>query len=106
MYINSFSVFFQLSTLTECLNFISVFIPLPHRGVCAKKKEALVERLGAGAHPFKLEVGIAPPSVQLIPAKRYTGAPIGTHYDVRVFIADPHVDESVKRRKWKLKCAY
>ncbi|XP_055691693.1 arrestin homolog isoform X1 [Lutzomyia longipalpis] len=61
-------------------------------------QEALVERLGAGAHPFTLEVGIAPPSVQLIPAKRYTGAPIGTHYDVRVFIADPHVDESVKRR--------
>ncbi|GAB0099206.1 uncharacterized protein DMENIID0001_150540 [Sergentomyia squamirostris] len=69
-----------------------------HKEDLSPLQEALVERLGDGAHPFTLEVGMAPPSVQLIPAKRYTGAPIGTHYDVRVFIADPHVDESVKRR--------
>lgn len=41
-------------------------------------QEALLERLGVGAHAFSIEVGIvAPPSVQLIPAKQYSGAPIG-----------------------------
>ena len=29
---------------------------------------------------------LAPPSVQLVPAKEYNGAPIGTSYDVRVYI--------------------
>lgn len=34
-----------------------------------------------------MEVGsLAPPSVQLVPAKRYNGAPIGTSYDVRVHL--------------------
>lgn len=48
---------------------------------------ALLERLGVSAYPFSLEVGtLAPPSVQLVPAKRYTGAPIGTSYDVRVHL--------------------
>lgn len=28
---------------------------------------------------------LAPPSVQLVPAKEYNGAPIGTSYDVRVY---------------------
>jgi hypothetical protein len=33
-----------------------------------------------------IEIGaITPPSVQLLPAKRYTGAPIGTSYDIRVY---------------------
>lgn len=50
---------------------------------------ALLERLGASAYPFSLEVGtLAPPSVQLVPAKRYTGAPIGTSYDVRVHLGE------------------
>lgn len=50
---------------------------------------ALMERLGASAYPFSLEVGtLAPPSVQLVPAKRYTGAPIGTSYDVRVHLGE------------------
>lgn len=36
--------------------------------------------------PFVIEIGsITPPSVQLLPAKRYTGAPIGTSYDIRVY---------------------
>ncbi|KFB34957.1 hypothetical protein ZHAS_00000731 [Anopheles sinensis] len=49
-------------------------------------QEALLERLGKNAIPFALEIGtLAPPSVQLLPAKRYTGAPIGTSYDVRVY---------------------
>uniref|UniRef100_A0A8W7Q3J5 Arrestin C-terminal-like domain-containing protein n=1 Tax=Anopheles coluzzii TaxID=1518534 RepID=A0A8W7Q3J5_ANOCL len=51
-------------------------------------QEALLERLGKNAIPFALEIGtLAPPSVQLLPAKRYTGAPIGTSYDVRVYTA-------------------
>lgn len=49
-------------------------------------QEALLDRLGKNAVPFALEIGtLAPPSVQLLPAKRYTGAPIGTSYDVRVY---------------------
>lgn len=61
-------------------------------------QEALLERLGVGAHAFSVEVGIeAPPSVQLIPAKLYSGAPIGTSYDIRAFIAD-QADEKVQRR--------
>ncbi|CAB3371492.1 Hypothetical predicted protein [Cloeon dipterum] len=52
-------------------------------------QEALVKRLGPNAYPFCLEVTpIAPPSVQLVPAKEYSGAPIGTSYDVRAFVAD------------------
>ncbi|KAI4502884.1 hypothetical protein M0802_001928 [Mischocyttarus mexicanus] len=31
---------------------------------------------------------LAPPSVQLVPAKEYTGAPIGTSYDIRAYMAD------------------
>lgn len=51
------------------------------------KQQALLERLGKTAYPFALEINsIAPPSVQLVPAKRYTGAPIGTSYDIRVHL--------------------
>lgn len=61
-------------------------------------QEALLERLGVGAHAFSIEVGIvAPPSVQLIPAKQYSGAPIGTSYDIRAYIAD-QADEKIQRR--------
>lgn len=49
-------------------------------------QEALIERLGKNSIPFQIEiVSITPPSVQLLPAKRYTGAPIGTSYDIRVY---------------------
>ncbi|XP_055544027.1 uncharacterized protein LOC129729466 [Wyeomyia smithii] len=62
-------------------------------------QEALLDRLGKNAVPFALEIGtMAPPSVQLLPAKRYTGAPIGTSYDVRVYTAEASVDERVQRR--------
>ncbi|KAH8421307.1 hypothetical protein KR009_001482, partial [Drosophila setifemur] len=61
-------------------------------------QEALMKRLGDGAHPFTLQLAShAPPSVQLVPAKRYYGAPIGTSYDVRCFIADK-TDEKFHRR--------
>ncbi|XP_063634389.1 arrestin, lateral eye-like [Cydia splendana] len=61
-------------------------------------QEALMKRLGAHAYPFQLELTpLAPPSVQLVPAKQYHGAPIGTSYDVRAFIAEK-VDEKVSRR--------
>lgn len=50
-------------------------------------QQALIDRLGKTAYPFSLEVAsLAPPSVQLVPAKRYTGAPIGTSYDIRVHL--------------------
>lgn len=49
-------------------------------------QEALIERLGQNSIPFVVQIGsITPPSVQLLPAKRYTGAPIGTSYDIRVY---------------------
>ncbi|XP_032515252.2 phosrestin-2-like [Danaus plexippus] len=61
-------------------------------------QEALIRRLGANAFPFHLELTpLAPPSVQLVPAKQYHGAPIGTSYDVRAFIAE-RADEKVSRR--------
>ncbi|XP_075988715.1 arrestin homolog isoform X2 [Anticarsia gemmatalis] len=60
-------------------------------------QEALIKRLGANAYPFHLELTpLAPPSVQLVPAKQYHGAPIGTSYDVRAYIERP--DEKVSRR--------
>lgn len=50
-------------------------------------KEMLIQRLGSNAHAFSMEVThLAPPSVQLVPAKEYNGAPIGTSYDIRVYI--------------------
>lgn len=58
-------------------------------------QQALLDRLGKSAYPFKLEVGsMAPPSVQLVPAKRYNGAPIGTSYDVRVHLGKWKMDTS------------
>lgn len=47
----------------------------------------LIQRLGSNAHAFSMEIThLAPPSVQLVPAKEYNGAPIGTSYDIRVYI--------------------
>ncbi|XP_069965994.1 uncharacterized protein [Bactrocera oleae] len=70
----------------------------PARESLSPLQEALVKRLGDGAHPFTLTLTPqAPPSVQLVPAKRYYGAPIGTSYDVRCFIADK-TDEKFHRR--------
>ncbi|XP_063244816.1 arrestin homolog [Bacillus rossius redtenbacheri] len=61
-------------------------------------QEALVRRLGPNAHPFTMEVTpLAPPSVQLVPAKEYSGAPIGTSYDVRAYVAE-RADEKLHRR--------
>lgn len=64
-------------------------------------QEALIERLGKNSVPFLIEIGsITPPSVQLLPAKRYTGAPIGTSYDIRVYTVPSaeHTDERIQRR--------
>ncbi|XP_041974156.1 arrestin homolog isoform X2 [Aricia agestis] len=61
-------------------------------------QDALIRRLGSNAFPFHLELTpLAPPSVQLVPAKQYHGAPIGTSYDVRAYIAE-RADEKVSRR--------
>ncbi|KNC31625.1 hypothetical protein FF38_01247, partial [Lucilia cuprina] len=70
----------------------------PNKESLSPLQEALLKRLGDGAHPFTLTLTAqAPPSVQLVPAKRYYGAPIGTSYDVRCFIADKS-DEKFHRR--------
>ncbi|XP_076755429.1 arrestin homolog isoform X1 [Xylocopa sonorina] len=61
-------------------------------------QEALVKRLGPNAHAFTMEITpLAPPSVQLVPAKKYNGAPIGTSYDVRAYVAD-RADEELHRK--------
>ncbi|KAK5650679.1 hypothetical protein RI129_001708 [Pyrocoelia pectoralis] len=61
-------------------------------------QEALLKRLGPNAYPFSMEITpLAPPSVQLVPAKEYSGAPIGTSYDVRAYIAEK-LDEKLHRR--------
>ncbi|CAH1402060.1 unnamed protein product [Nezara viridula] len=61
-------------------------------------QDALIKRLGPNAHPFTMDVThLAPPSVQLVPAKEYSGAPIGTSYDVRAYAAD-RADEKLHRR--------
>ncbi|XP_017851120.2 uncharacterized protein LOC108605826 [Drosophila busckii] len=66
-------------------------------------QEALMKRLGDGAHPFTLSLTAqAPPSVQLVPAKRYYGAPIGTSYDVRCFIADKTDEKFLRRASVKM----
>ncbi|KAL6420197.1 hypothetical protein ACFW04_013818 [Cataglyphis niger] len=52
-------------------------------------QEALVRRLGPNAHAFTMEITpLAPPSVQLVPAKEYNGAPIGTSYDVKAYVGE------------------
>lgn len=57
-------------------------------------QEALVKRLGPNAHAFTMEITpLAPPSVQLVPAKEYNGAPIGTSYDVRAYIGEGNKTE-------------
>ena len=62
-------------------------------------QEALVKRLGPNAHAFTMEITpLAPPSVQLVPAKEYNGAPIGTSYDVRAYIGEGNFGKSIIRR--------
>lgn len=52
-------------------------------------QDTLVKRLGAGAVPFSFSVSsLAPPSVTLLPARSYAGAPIGTNYDLRIFVGE------------------
>ncbi|XP_050293453.1 arrestin homolog [Anthonomus grandis grandis] len=61
-------------------------------------QEALLKRLGANAYPFTMEITpLAPPSVQLVPAKEYNGAPIGTSYDIRAYVAE-RMDEKLHKR--------
>ncbi|XP_001601661.3 arrestin homolog isoform X3 [Nasonia vitripennis] len=61
-------------------------------------QEVLVKRFHPNAHPFTMAVTpLAPPSVQLVPAKEYNGAPIGTSYDVRVYAAE-RPDEKLTRK--------
>uniref|UniRef100_A0A1A9W1Y5 Arrestin C-terminal-like domain-containing protein n=1 Tax=Glossina brevipalpis TaxID=37001 RepID=A0A1A9W1Y5_9MUSC len=75
----------------------------PHRETLTPLQDALMKRLGEGAHPFTLSLtSQAPPSVQLVPAKCYYGAPIGTSYDVRCFIADKTDDKFHRRASVKM----
>ncbi|XP_064090669.1 arrestin homolog isoform X3 [Macrobrachium nipponense] len=61
-------------------------------------QDTLVKRLGNGAVPFTFNVSsLAPPSVTLLPARTYVGAPIGTNYDLRVFVGENPDDKPHKR---------
>ncbi|RLU26039.1 hypothetical protein DMN91_002202 [Ooceraea biroi] len=69
-----------------------------HQEITTPLQEALVKRLGPNAHAFTMEITpLAPPSVQLVPAKEYNGAPIGTSYDVRAYVAE-RADERLHRK--------
>ncbi|XP_033321789.2 phosrestin-2 isoform X1 [Megalopta genalis] len=60
-------------------------------------QEAIVRKLGPNAHAFTMVITpLAPPSVQLVPAKEYNGAPIGSSYDVRIYVAE-QPDEKLQR---------
>ncbi|XP_045469332.1 beta-arrestin-2-like isoform X2 [Harmonia axyridis] len=61
-------------------------------------QDALLKRLGPNAYPFSMEIThLAPPSVQLVPAKEYNGAAIGTSYDVRAYMAEKEDEKFHKR---------
>ncbi|XP_011506581.1 PREDICTED: beta-arrestin-1-like [Ceratosolen solmsi marchali] len=61
-------------------------------------QDVLVKRFHPDAHAFTMTVTpLAPPSVQLVPAKEYNGAPIGTSYDIRVYVAE-RPDEKLTRK--------
>lgn len=48
--------------------------------------------------PFKIEISrIIPSSVQLLPAKKYNGSPIGTSYDVRAFSCCETLNERIQK---------
>ncbi|KZC11485.1 Phosrestin-1 [Dufourea novaeangliae] len=74
------------------------FAGADHQETPTPLQEALVARLGPNAHAFTMDITpLAPPSVQLVPAKEYNGAPIGTSYDVRAYIAE-RADEKLHRK--------
>lgn len=53
-----------------------------------------MKRLGPNAYPFCMEITpLAPPSVQLVPAKEYNGAPIGTSYDIRAYVGEYQINQ-------------
>lgn len=65
-------------------------------------QDALIKRLGPNAHAFTMSVThLAPPSVQLVPAKEYNGAPIGTSYDIRAYIGMyVHIEDFLVSREY------
>lgn len=61
----------------------------------------MIERLGFNAIPFTIVIDKEiPASVQLLPAKRYSGSPIGTSYDVRVYAVSSNdiIDDKIQKR--------
>ncbi|XP_030764416.1 arrestin homolog [Sitophilus oryzae] len=81
-----------LKFCNEAVMCLTQLYPPPTRPVFTTPlQEALLKRLGSNAYPFTMEITpLAPPSVQLVPAKEYNGAPIGTSYDVRAYVGiDP-----------------
>ncbi|KAL7631985.1 UNVERIFIED_CONTAM: hypothetical protein RMT77_017699 [Armadillidium vulgare] len=61
-------------------------------------QDTLLKRLGTGAVAFCFSISaLAPPSVTLLPARTYMGAPIGTNYDIRIFVGESSDDKPHKR---------
>ncbi|XP_070520110.1 phosrestin-2 isoform X2 [Cardiocondyla obscurior] len=74
------------------------YVGAQHLEIKSPLQEALIKRLGPNAHAFTIEIpSIAPPSVQLVPAKEYNGPPIGNSYDIRVYVAE-RADERLHRK--------
>lgn len=105
-YIDSWWIFFGIELKKDRFN----LFPLEYNFTMVKEtngeeiiyrfilQEALVKRLGPNAHAFTMEITpLAPPSVQLVPAKEYNGAPIGTSYDVRAYIGEGNFGKSIIR---------
>ncbi|XP_058800008.1 LOW QUALITY PROTEIN: phosrestin-2-like [Phymastichus coffea] len=61
-------------------------------------QDVLMKKFHPHAYPFTMPVApMATPSVQLVPAKEYNGAPIGTSYDINVYTAEK-ADEKQTRK--------
>ncbi|XP_023287744.1 phosrestin-2 [Orussus abietinus] len=65
------------------------FAGAEHQEPTTPLQETLLRRLGSNAYAFTMGMTpLAPPSVQLVPAKEYNGPPIGTSYKVKVYVAN------------------
>ncbi|XP_063972596.1 phosrestin-2-like isoform X1 [Diachasmimorpha longicaudata] len=65
-------------------------------------QEALIRSRGPNAYPFSVEVpAVAPPSIRLRPPQKYNGAPLGTSYEFKAWVAERadqrHDDSSTVR---------
>ncbi|XP_057325952.1 arrestin homolog isoform X3 [Microplitis mediator] len=86
--------------------FAQLYPPYPgsdHQEPSTALQEALIRRLGPTAHAFSMEIpAVAPPSVHLLPAKEYNGAPIGTCYDVKVYVEPATIQSDCRPQRTRI----